>query len=509
MSTAAISPARFTRLTLPTVERALFGATVLLGVALMWLAPRLPMTDLPQHAAQVALWRDLLLGTSPWADLVRINLLTPYLIGYGLMLPLSFIVPLDVAARIVLSLAFLGFVAGSVALRRALKGDRRLDWLGLLGFFGFAWQWGFLTFLVAAPLGLAFLVLAARHAGAPAWRGAAWLIVSGLTLLLSHGLIFLMAIGLGGLLTLRTMRRGYPLGMALSPYAVLVAIAALFRLLTRNADGAMQFDVVKYGIALGDRVVASLIYVEGTGTSLDVPLLLLTCVALLAPVMMGVRLNREGGVWLFIGLAVALVALPSYAFQTAYLFQRFTLFLLPFYALLFRAPAEPQEGRSLAGLIVIAGSCWLTLGIQAARIADFAGESRSFDTVAAAAEPGHRALALIYDRGSPAAHNTEAYMHYAAWYQADKHGFVDFNFASFHPQVVRFRPGRKPAVTDRLGWTPEMFDWSRPESRVYDYVFLRGGPGDVAAVIKASPCRLTIAAQDGPWSLLSRGACPA
>ncbi len=44
----------------------LFICTVLLAGALFWIAPRPPMGDLPQHAGQVALWRDLIKGTSPW-----------------------------------------------------------------------------------------------------------------------------------------------------------------------------------------------------------------------------------------------------------------------------------------------------------------------------------------------------------------------------------------------------------------------------------------------------------
>ena len=32
------------------------------------------------------------------------------------------------------------------------------------------------------------------------------------------------------------------------------------------------------------------------------------------------------------------------------------------------------------------------------------------------------------------------FLYFPNWYQAEKHGWVDFNFASFHPQIVRFRP---------------------------------------------------------------------
>ena len=48
------------------VEQLAFLATVIIAGATFWLVPRLPMTDLPQHAGQVAAWHDLLLGTSKW-----------------------------------------------------------------------------------------------------------------------------------------------------------------------------------------------------------------------------------------------------------------------------------------------------------------------------------------------------------------------------------------------------------------------------------------------------------
>jgi hypothetical protein len=497
------------RLALTQVDRALFALTVCVGCAIMWLAPRLPMTDLPQHAAQVALWRDLLSGASPWADLVRINLLTPYLIGYGLMLPLSFWLPLDVVARVVLDLALLGFVGGFVLLRRAFDGDRRLDWLSLFGFFGFAWQWGLLTFLVAAPLALLFLAIAQGQTGGPTRNGSLLLIGLGLLLLISHGLVFLMAVALGGLLTLWGLwrrRHARPIA-ALLPYTALGVACVGFRLATRHAEGAMQFDAWAYGLALPMRPLAGLVFVTGSGSAADPVLVGTVCLALAAPTILGLAFNRSGGAVLAAGTLMLFLGLPDYAFQTAFLFNRFALFLLPFYATMFRAGKPPGWRRELVGLVALAGASWLTLGIQAARIVAFARESQPFETVLAAAEPNHRAIALIYDKASAAAHNPQVYMHYAAWYQADKHGFIDFNFADFHPQIVRFRPGREPKVTLEISWQPELFDWVRQDGRVYDYFFVRGASDDVAALRRASPCALTTRAQDGPWFLLQRGAC--
>ena len=110
------------------------------------------MIDLAQHAGQVTLWRDLLLGTSKWQSFLYINYFTPYLVGYGLALPLSFVMPVSAALKLLLTIAYCGFVAACVAQRARLGGDRRLDWLFIPGFFGYAYALGFYTTLVRLRL---------------------------------------------------------------------------------------------------------------------------------------------------------------------------------------------------------------------------------------------------------------------------------------------------------------------------------------------------------------------
>ena len=86
--------------------RIALSSTVLLAGCTVWLAPHPPLADLAQHAAQVALWRDLLLGTSKWRELVEVNYFTPYWLGSGLALLLSFVVPVSAALKVVLMLSY-------------------------------------------------------------------------------------------------------------------------------------------------------------------------------------------------------------------------------------------------------------------------------------------------------------------------------------------------------------------------------------------------------------------
>src|SRR5690348_6105413 len=55
----------------------------------VWLPAFPPMTDMPQHAAQVAMLREISHNAFPYSDLFEINWFTPYLVGYLLVYALT------------------------------------------------------------------------------------------------------------------------------------------------------------------------------------------------------------------------------------------------------------------------------------------------------------------------------------------------------------------------------------------------------------------------------------
>jgi hypothetical protein len=494
------------------LERLLFWLCVAAAGALMWLAPRPAAIDLPQHAAQVALWRDLLKGTSPWSGLVFINLLTPYLIGYGAALPLSFVMPVEAAIALVLTVAFYAFVIACVALRKELKSDDRLDWLFLPSFFGFCWQWGFYTFLTAAPVLLLFLLAVLRYRREQSRGRGAALIGLGVALLFSHGLLFLFGLFASGLLLLGAWREPLHTRLVrLAPLVVLAALLLVFALVTHDRGTATQFRSVHFGTPIWLRPFTAIAGVNRDNWDVDPILAALTALALATPLFIGCRLNRGPAQILFAALAATYLFVPAYALQTGYLFPRFVLFLPPFLAFLCRRPdgASATAGAERPARLVMALACLAGLAALAWRTHAFALESESFVKVEQAAQPGRRALSLIFDTASPAASARKAYTHFPAYYQADRGGFVDFNFAVLPPQVVRFREGRKPAVTDEIVAKPATFDWQKDQAWIYDYFFMRGAPDALAWLQARSPCVLALAAADGPWSLVKRVSCPA
>jgi hypothetical protein len=501
-------------------------AALLLGATMVWLAPRPPMEDFPQHVAQVTLLRDLLRGTSPWSDLLRINWFTPYLLGYGVTLLLSAAMPVTVAMKVVLSGAFLSFVASCTALRKAYGGDARLDWLYIPGFFGFAYQFGLVTFLVAAPLGWTFVLLASRAAARPTLATLLTVTGAGVALFFCHGLVFLFCCAVGVTQVLLLRRSPARTAASMAPYVGLGCLAIVYFLTVQRGDplaasstGQLGRDAFKPAVGWDwsgergwHRLISMFFYVLSSERS-DAILLPVLLFMAAAPWLLGLRVNREDrSVWAptLVLVGVWLLA-PEYAMKIHFLYHRFALFLLPAYALLFSSPrrdegeADPVRARRSTWVEAgLAAACIAYLGIIAVRHRRFIGEAAPFEKVLAAAEPGQRAMSIIFETGSTAIRNLYTFQSFPVWYENDKGGFVDFNYAYFLPQIVRFRPDRVPPMP--FGYIADLFDWKRFRGRDYRYFFVRRfEPSE--HLFDNDECRVVLLEHADDWWLYERKEC--
>jgi hypothetical protein len=505
----------FRLLRLRLADRASLGLWLLfaIGLTAIWVAPRPEMTDLPQHAGQVALLHDLALGRSPWAGDVRVNLTTPYLIGYGLAFPLTFVMPAAAALKTVLSTAYAGFIAACIGVRRELGAPRQLDPYYAFSFFGFAYAWGMYTFLVAAPVGVAFIWLCVRYARQGLARQGLGVAALGFALLFSHGLVFLFACGIGALLVLVRAEGLRQVVVRSWPFWVLLAACAAVFLLMGERESAVDHD---FGarIVMGDwwaHLRAILL------TAFDAPYSAwpAVCFPVFAglPLLAGYRPDwraRES-VAIAAGTLAALAFAPHYFWSTSMLYERFGLFLPPAYAwLLSERPPAPGSlaSRLQPRLGLWAGLACAALLAQHARLSvEFGREQRNFDPILAATEPGQRALTLIFDASSEVDGNSDAYLHYALWYQAERRGFVDFNFAAFHPQIARFRPGRFPPIDEFLAQDPRQFAWRANGGERYRYFFVRSAGPPPAGLFAGADCAPVQIAASGKWRLFERRGC--
>jgi hypothetical protein len=116
----------------------------------------------------------------------------------------------------------------------------------------------------------------------------------------------------------------------------------------------------------------------------------------------------------------------------------------------------------------------------------------------------------VFDSSPSGTDRDFSYTHWPAWYQAERGGFVDFNFARFLPQIVRYRRDRMPARFSREEWAQnpaEGFDWERDGATVYRYFFVRHGGRLPEAFFPAGQCRPVLVASAGDWSLYENIRC--
>jgi len=496
------------------ISRVLFYFTLAWGVAIIWIAPYPPMIDLPQHAAQLALLSDLVTGRSAWIGLVQINLLTPYLIGFALGLPLSFFLPISVVLKILLSVSYLAFVGLFIGLRRRFGADARLDWMFLPGFFGFAYQWGFFTYLVAAPIGLGFVLLVEAFTKHRTTARAFGIVVLGLLLLCSHALVFLFAFAVGAAFMVARTRELRQLWAVAFPFMVLLLVLVAFHIVRGQAEA--QFNIpptipaINWHFGIRYELLA---YSFGWTWQ---PWALIGSVGMLAvPLLLGLRANlRLTSGWPFLAVTILVLALvPHWAFEAAFVYQRFVLFLFPAYALLFSAPSsthltQSRRRLSLLGLPLAMTICFSAYAVHSRTAWLFGQDSKGFEAILTYLDPGQRALSLMFDKGV-AGDDSILFVQFPAWYSAERQGFVDPNFAWFPPMIVRFQPTTFPPVNTGFAMHPDWFEWKRDRGDDYRYFIVRHIRPDAQKLFKNAPCAPKQLVQRGNWTVYERGECGA
>lgn len=498
-------------------SRTIFWIITLLSGGIFWLADHPPMIDMPQHAGQVSLLLDFIKEIPNRTDYFYINIFTPYLLGYGLWTTLALVTSITTALKILLTASFYGFVISSVVLRRQCGADQRLDWLILPAFFGFSFKWGFFTFLLSAPFGIFFIALAMHYSKKPSQSQGIIIFISGLILFFSHGLVFMMSMIIGALLALQKTRNPKILIFLLLPYLSLTPIVAAYFLSAKADITTTQFE---YGQAIKwiispHRIAQFAIYPWGNEYNNKLQNTL-SIIALLSPLIIGCKINKNPQASIPFGAIVLIwLIVPHFAMKTFFLYERFSLFIYPFYTLLFTS--KPEFDRTILGstskikiqiksslLPIITSSALL---VNAMQFIAFNKESHSFDQIIGKAPDGAKILALIIDRQSYAARNPSLYIHYASWYQAENNGIVDFNFAWFPPQPVRYRPEKLPKIKPGFEWNPKSFNWQDHDGNNYDYFIIRSINFSAAILLNNDYCKVIHIKSSGPWHIFKKTEC--
>jgi len=505
----------------------LYLLAIALGVLTIWIPTHLPLVDFPQHVAQLAVLKDLLFGQTQWSEIVMINYFTPNLFGYFAALALTPFFTATTAFKILLSVAYIAFAYLCVKLRKHLKIDSRLDWLFLLPFFGYAYKWGFVTFLIAAPIGLFFILTADRYAKAPSQKYAILLSAIGLVLLESHGLMFLFSFGLGGLLLLVHTKSIKSALITVIPYVFIFTVFAIIYKL--NSDFNTKSEMAQYtmdqGVAIEwglnvKRIMHSALRNSLTTYTQDVSIRLYFIAASIifaAPWLFGLRPDLKNKTALvFFGLICFMTLfVPTLIFGTFMIYQRFALFIILSYALLFSAGTPLPSSQSIIQRSTFTVIVSITFGLLFFNIytnVNFGRETAEIDQMLSKLDENQRIYYGIIDNYSEADRHDAVYRHYPLWYQVEHKGFVEGssatvfgNFASLAPFPVRYKPGLSPKEDKNI-----LLGHAEAKLNMHDYRYLivRNNVNEApVGLFDDYPCQPELTDSKGKWTIYDTKHC--
>ena len=493
--------ARSPAATPPAPPRDLFWPAFLLCAAVslvpIWSVTRLPLTDLPQHAAQVFFWQhydDPQYGIAARAEF---QWFSPYLLGYAAWRLLAVFLPIAVGAKVLASLAVLALPCSFLLWFKHTGQEER--WWALLGFplaYGFSFYFGFLNFILALPIGIAVLAWASSYARAPGLRMGLTVALAGFVLFFAHGLVMCFALAISASLVLAhapnvkaAARRFWPFALWLLPTA---AYAVLYIRMREHGEWVgrswQRWD-------LGwDRVLFLPHYLIGfpqdwLGAAWVVAVAL-TAGYVLRPV-------RAAANWIPSAWALAVVLLsPDTCLGTKFFCYRFASFLPPFLLSGLSPRGSLARMKAVRGTVLALTLFWLA--VLSVRFHGFEDEARAFNAVLERLPPQKTVLPLIFDPRSEHVYGLP-YLHFATWYEVEKGGRAGFSFVDFGSCLLRNRPGVHKLADEALQITPEIFTWD--EYRHFDYFLVRAKEDKSAALFARADVPVECVVQSGEWYL--------
>ena len=475
----------------------LFYLALLLAVTPLWLTHFLPGVDLPGHAAQAVALQEIWRENPIFTDLFEVNPYTPYLSVTILLALLSYLVPVGIATKLLMSAVVVATPILSGRLLGAIGADPGWRWLIIPSTYSFAFYWGILPFAASVPLSLILLMLTVRLDREPS-AGLGVLIAGFSVFLFFSHLLVLCFSSLIALVWLagKNYRQPGRLAALSAPYTATLPLIAIWLHQTLNSGTYMTDDRVVFGSFL-KRPLDIIVQFSGLdGTFFFVSLFVFVAIVAL-PFFSGLKFTRKPERWLIalVGLATFML-FPSYGMGTAFLYDRFGVFLPCLWFIIWqRTPAETTRWHWIGILAVFVWS-----GANVLRFTTFSLETKPFEIMLARMDEGKRLLAIVSDKHS-SEFTAPVFLHLPSWYQAEKKGIVDYNFGMFYGIVVRYKPEKRPPNVSMLSWIPESFDWQKYHGDDYDYFVVRSLTDISADIFKNRRASVELVHNEGPWWL--------
>jgi hypothetical protein len=451
-----------------------------------------PVTDLPQHVAQVRLLADHL--RDPASSPYVVQWLTPYSLGYAVMGLCWAVFPPLVAGRAALILLGLATTLAVHAVARGRGRPIAAAVLATLPFFSHPLYWGFYSFLWGWPLFLVWFLLTSDD-GAPTRGRMAALILAGLGLYFAHVLWLLAAVGwtVGSGVVLRSpARRLAERLLALVPALVLTGMWFTQFRETEFGQGVTSFGP---GVSLRLQpemlVKAVLGGLRGPVEQVVVVVLLLWMVGGLVSERGRLRAAVDGRLLLLGGcLFAGYLFLPSLTHNTIFFHTRWMPAAVVAIVLAMPAPRVPAAVAigALAAFVLVTSQAWRRFE---------ASELDGLGEAIAGAPDRPRILGLSFEPRSKVV-ATNPFVHQSVWAQVLHGGRVGFSFAQYTPSLVVFAAGE-----GRPRWPP-MLEWHAERARrvdllSFDVVILNGELAQHAAFARIAGVEPVTSA--GHWRL--------
>lgn len=484
-----------------------------------------PITDLPFHAAAIAILRHYFDPAFHFREQFSLHLLeSPYWTHHGLGALLALFMPVLAATKVSTALLLLLLPAGLAVL---FHGMRKSPLLGLLGL-PFTWNtlthWGFVNFMAAIGLfamvvGLTLMVLDRPTPWRQRGLAAALLLVFG-----THIFRFpfaLAAVAGTAIVMYPATRRWRPILWPLVPsLAAMAAWMAVRQKELSGEVGPLRLHLERFaevpGLLFGalsgpeERALADRSY-RLVGVAIA------ACAACLLFERRWERWDRRDAWW-----AAGITALPlciGAVFLAMYLSLPMSIgfwwYVYPreIVSALFVAVAlTPDLPRAaLLRAPILGAIAWGSIA-QASLVADrwaaFDPATRDFRRITARLPPAPRLAYLVFDREHPG-FNAHPFIHLPAWVQAERGGWLSFHFVSWNAWPIRYRQASAavpPATPLRFEWTPERFDL-QTRGKFFDWFLVRRQAGPDPRFNRDPSLRLVDHA--GPWWLYRREAAAA
>ena len=501
-------------------ERNFFLLACLLCGLPVWLPDFPPMADLPQHAAQISLYLNLGNLDFPYSDQFELNLFTPYLLGYFLVAVLTPLLGIVAACKLVVWLALAAFALSTRFLLRQTGADPYWAWLTFPVLYGFAYQWGLLNYVIAAPVGIYFLGLVWQQVGNYNWRSSLLIALMLHALFFSHALIMALCVLIASAYWLFSSKSIRDFIKYAWPAAALIPIVLIWIAYTsdyQQAKTATEWDLSLFNTTDGyyttlaswanpveagwGRLTGFMPRMLGERPDLFVTLLGIFLFAL--PFIAGGRISKSWTRFIPLLFIILLIMfLPSVLRGNSYTFQRFTLLVMPLFLIAINAPSNPgQMQRYLRLLAPVIAFGWIAhMSVNALQ---FDKEADGFKTVLSKMEPHKRAVSLIFSRDDTNS-ISPTLMHFPAWYTAVNSGISNPGFAMYTGMPVSFKKEYVASFIVGYAWYPQLFDWQKHEGTTYDYFIVRADKDVSRYIFRKASCRIRQVNHSGQWWLYER-----